>query len=164
MDKNSFKYTHFNFMCKNKDCEVSKFTIDFSVNEEPPEFWPEDNQACPCCGMNNSTVVGGSLSGYIKTRGGTRKGDHSEADSGYAKQWYEDEIKNTKEALEFKKGISPYSKYKMDYKEMERLGKLKKVSQREARERVKRSEKVAQSAEKFIDDDHKNRIGDRPNG
>lgn len=163
-DKNEFGYTRFRYCCNNTYCEVHYFIVDVRDEEgDPPKYWPNDIIECPSC-EQDSKLIGVKAGGHIKTRGGTRKSDHIEADEGYAKEWYEQEIQNTKEALEFKSGASPYSKYKMDYKELEKRGRVKKVSPDEVRNRKKRSKEASVASEKFIDKVHRNRVGRRSDG
>jgi len=166
-EDNYFKYTVFNFICGNEKCKEKSFSLNLSENGEPPEFWPEDNEyLCPTCGSEKTKVVGGKLGGYAKARGGSRVSDHSEADKGYAEDWYKEEIKNTKEALKFEKGISPYSKYKIDYKELERQGKLYKSQnlEKEVKERKRRSEEHSRMVADKIDKSHIDNVGKRSDG
>jgi hypothetical protein len=76
-------------------------------------------------------------------------------------RWMENQIDATKEALEFKKGARPYTKYELDNEALERDGIAKKVTGEEAKERKKttheRNLKAADIADKQmtqLDKDH----------
>ncbi len=173
--RNVDKYKKFRFYCFGEDplkrygcSETNKdghYIMDCSdENGSPPKDYPEDEGVCPHC-ASKSKLIGTVSEGYTKTIGGTRESDNRCTDEGYAREWYEKEIENTKEALKFKKGISPYAQFEMDFKVLEDQGRVKKVSDKEARDRKERANQVAASvADDFTDEEKQNKIGHRPNG
>lgn len=159
---NEGDFTHFRFYC----FDESKYYIKNCTlsSGSPPKNYPPHLEPCPDCGAE-SKLVGTVSSGYTKTVGGTRKNDHIERDEGYAKEWYEQEIANTKRALEFKEGVSPYSKYAMNFEALEKAGKVNKVTDKEAAKRRDRANLVADSvSDDFTEEDKKDKIGRRRDG
>jgi len=64
------------------------------------------------------------------------------------KEWMESEVKNTKQALKYETGASPYSRVKIPYEKLEKEGVLKKASEDNKRLRVKGAQHVVNEAAK----------------
>jgi len=104
----------------------------------------------------------GPKAGVLVKGGGTPKFYHTgEARAKSEHRWMENQIDATKEALQFKKGASPYSSYKLNNEALEKSGVAKRVTGDEAKDRKKTAHKrnlrAAESANKEmsqLDKDH----------
>jgi len=67
-------------------------------------------------------------------------------DKGSALKWHDGAVKATEDALKFDSGVSPYSRMSLNYDELEKQGKCKKVSSKEAKARKKSSAKMVRDA------------------
>jgi hypothetical protein len=157
----NFIQTKFYFWCENDECSMipHKFIVDF---DEPPLTVPA-NAECPECGKLAELSFGKFLCQARSSDFRERVFRSVESRKSYTKEIQQAEIKNSQEILEGKKGISPYSKYEMDYEYFEQEGTLKRVKGKEVHERIKRSQNVAKAVEENIDKTITT-LGKRPNG
>ena len=87
--------------------------------------------------------------------------EHSRASSSGSRRkveesWLEGEIENTKEAIEGKSGVSPYTNYKINHDVAVEQGVAKKVDPKTAKVRKESSKKITQQvATKMSDKDRK---------
>ena len=77
------------------------------------------------------------------------------------KEWMKDEIENTKTALEYKTGNSPYSRVQIPREKLEKEGILRKASEENQKLRVKGGQRVVQDAGKKMTKKEIDRAGTR---
>jgi len=68
------------------------------------------------------------------------------SDKGSALKWHDGAVKASENALKFDSGVSPYSRMSLNYDELQKQGKCKKVSSKEAKARKKSSSKMVRDA------------------
>jgi len=68
------------------------------------------------------------------------------SDKGSALKWHDGAVKASENALKFDSGVSPYSRMSLNYDELQKQGKCKKVSSKEAKARKKSSAKMVRDA------------------
>ena len=156
----NYNETKFYFWCENESCTMvpHKFAVDF---DEPPATVPA-NAECPVCEQLADLTFGKHLTQARSSDFVERVFKSVESRKSYTKEIQQAEIKNSKEILEGKKGISPYAKYEMDYEYFEKEGTVKRVKGKEVHERVKRSQNVAKAVEPHVEKTPN--LGKRDNG
>jgi len=138
-------------------------------NHTVPRKYEERNKSttCPDCGKrrcpltydNSKNKTGGG--GVVVFGGGTPNFYGTDSRMAQEKDWMENEVKNTKNALEYKSGASPYSRVKIPYEKLEKEGTLKKASEDNKRLRVKGGQHVVKEAGKKMTKDEVDRAGER---
>jgi hypothetical protein len=103
---------------------------------------------CPECGKRANRIF--EITGtQINVQGGTpiydKRRDHKK-DCGVATRWHDDEVRKTEKALDFKTGISPYSKMIPNYSELEKQGVVKKASKEQQKDHKEKATKITKDA------------------
>lgn len=128
---------------------------------------------CPECGKRQCPLTydtskdakrGGGMG--ISVQGGTPKFYQNETlNKEYAKEWYEKEIDNTKDALtSLNGGESPYERYNMDYDAMLKNGTLKRSSEKDSKRKQKNAERFAKRHAENLSENEKDYVGHRHKG
>ena len=128
---------------------------------------------CPECGKRQCPLTydcsknakkGGGMG--IRVQGGTPNFHQNETlNKKYAKEWYEAEIDNTKDALDsINGGESPYARYTMDHEKLCESGVLKRVSDKKGKQKKKAAERLAKMHAKNISENDKKYVGSRHKG
>jgi|14_taG_2_1085336.scaffolds.fasta_scaffold01197_7 putative FmdB family regulatory protein len=124
----------------------------------------QDPQECPSCGkLSERTARGQEINAH-----GVGLKEHSRASSSSSRRkveesWLEGEIDNTKEAIEGKSGVSPYTNYKINHNVAVEQGLAKKVDPKTARVRRKSSKDLTQTVAKAMSDKDRKRSEDGHN-
>jgi Na+-translocating ferredoxin:NAD+ oxidoreductase RnfC subunit len=149
----------FRFFCENH----KYFVIDLvKVPDEIPE-----KAECPKCGVECELSYPAPRKGSTTIRDSSyrqRFWSKEENRRAYAESFQKSQIEESKARLEGQKGISPYSKYELDYEYFQEQGVLKRVSTKEAIDRAKFSQTVAKSVEGELSEDELQRVGKRTDG
>ena len=166
---NKYESQVFWFKCREAiygDCTLiaEKGTTQFKVTlPEAPKYIPEKAE-CPCCGALGEVIINTAPAALRDSTHSARFWGNDENRKRYAEEFQKKEIEESQKRLEGKTGISPYSKYDIDYEYFEQEGTLKRVSDKKAIERVKRSQDVAKSVENELQPEELAVIGKRDNG
>tara|TARA_R110000737_G_C14433001_1_gene460015 strand:- start:337 stop:786 length:450 start_codon:yes stop_codon:yes gene_type:complete len=94
---------------------------------------------CPECGVKCER----EYDGQVPNRVGVKKyTDDLASVNAKGKEGYEALINDTKEALKFDKGVSPYNKYNIPWDTLEKQGKVRKISQDQAKQKLENAKKT----------------------
>ena len=118
--------------CENEKCT---YTLDYSKSDSSKSFG----------------FKGGDTPNFYGTH--TLKGQE--------KQWMEGEVKNTKEALKYDSGVSPYSKVTMSYDVLEKKGVVKRVDEKTKVAKMQGAQRMASEAGEKMTKDEIKRAGSR---
>lgn len=162
-DENKLGETRFRFCCPNEECfEKTKDSYFFFTYEKAPKRYPAYIK-CPDCGRKASFApLGPGIS--FKGNGWTPKFHDKSSNESRAREHYQQHIRDTKDALEFKSGVSPYAKMEIDHEYWAKKGVARKVSEKERSEREKVGKKIAQDAGKNMSKEDLKNVGKRSNG
>ena len=94
---------------------------------------------CSGCGKRATRYMGGPIADF-KVQGGTPTYHYNSSlvekeNRHKAHKWHDEEVRNTRKAIEGKTGASPYSQMKIDHKQLEKDGVVKKCSPEETKKR-----------------------------
>jgi putative FmdB family regulatory protein len=121
----------------------------------------QDPQECPSCGkLSERTARGQKIvaHGIGLTEG---RGDDDKARTDH--RWMEDEIENTKKAIEGKSGVSPYTNFQINHDVAVEQGLAKKVSPKKSKERDNTSKERMKTIAKGLSETDKKRSEDGHN-
>ena len=107
---------------------------------------------CPECKKECDKYIGNLSCNFAKRGDGwTPNWSATKEDrESYAKRWATEEISNTKEALDYNSGASPYSRMEVDHEYFEKEGIAKKVSSAQAKTNSEAHKKVTQESAKAL--------------
>jgi len=131
-------------------CESCNETFEELVSME---YYKEPQEHDDCGNLCSRTAEGQEIVAHgIGLTAGRGDGDKARTDH----RWMEQEIENTKKAVEGKSGVSPYTNYKINHDVAVEQGLAKKVDPKTAKVRRDSSEKLTQQvATKMSDKDRK---------
>ena len=119
------------------------------------DYYKEPQEHDDCGNLCERTAEGQGIYAHgIGLTSGRGDGDKAKMDH----RWMEDEIENTKAAVEGKSGISPYTNYIINHDEAVKQGKAKKVSPEKAKIRRESSKKLTQKTASSMSKEHKERL------
>ena len=133
----------YNYYCSSCDLVFSDL-VSMSDYNKPQE--------CKKCGTPSDRTARGQA---INAHGLGLTDGRSESDKARTEhRWMEDEIENTKKALKYDKGVSPYAEYKVNHEVAVEKGLARKLTSEEKAEKIKDREKaVKKLAEGMSDND-----------
>lgn len=125
----------YNYYCDSCD-DLFEELVPMSKFKDPHE--------CPSCGcMCEKTVEGQTFNAHgVGLKDGFGKASNAKVE----KAWMEQEVKNTENAIKGETGASPYSRMSMNMDVLEKQGRCKRVSAKEAAARKKSAKKLTQDA------------------
>jgi len=145
----------YNYYCKRCDANYSDLRKYEDRNKKI---------TCPECGKRQCPLTFDSSKNAHKVEVPSFSQTET-LDNQYAKEWYEEEIENTKDALtSLNGGESPYARYTMNYDKLVEQGTLKRVSDRKANQKRKAAETLAKMQAENISEHDKKYVGNRHKG
>jgi len=128
----------------NYECTSCEVVFDEFVSME---YYKEPQEHAECGNLCYRTAEGQTFNAHgIGLKERYTEGRQKQTE----KAWMEQEVENTSEALKGETGASPYSKMSMNIDVLEKQGRCKKVSQKDAHARKKSAEKLNQDAAKNL--------------
>tara|TARA_R110000851_G_scaffold330127_1_gene502616 strand:+ start:733 stop:1209 length:477 start_codon:yes stop_codon:yes gene_type:complete len=152
---------NYNYYCSK--CDLNYVDLrTYETRNEPFTCEECDTKGCPLTYDMSKNAEGGSKSGVVnKTMGQQVFYDKTGSRESQEKQFMEGAVEGAKTALKYESGKSPYSKRKIPYKQLEKEGTLKRVSESEKQARMKAAERLAHQAAKQMTEKEIERAGKR---
>jgi len=141
-------------------CESCNTIFEELVSQD---YYKEPQEHDECGNLGNRTAEGQEINAH-----GIGLKEHSRSSGSSSRRkveesWLKGEIDNTKEAIEGKSGVSPYTNYKINHDVAAEQGLAKKVNPKTAKIRRKSSEDLTQTVAKAMSDKDRKRSEDGHN-
>ena len=149
---------NYNYFCSG--CDLNYVDLRTYENRENPFTCEECGmKGCPLTYDMSRNAEGSKLSGVVnKTKGQQVFYDKTGSRESQEKQFMEGAVEGAKTALKSESGISPYSRVKIPYEQLEKEGHLSKVSEEDKQLRIKAAQTTVNEASKNMSKDDRERM------